>query len=135
MSSEIIQEGRIHSGGRVNNEWDSCESDEDRRDLASSSPKPGELVQPCKAKTKALSSWDWRPHVLQRGWVGAVRPRGCSSPGAGRYRPTAGCCSDSILRTNIVLSLVLLQHPSSPSKCLVYLASFHLSASSSPRTR
>lgn len=113
MSSEIIQGDRIHSGPRVSNEWDSCESDEDRGDLTSSSPKPGELVQPCKAKTKALSSWDWRPHVLQRGWVGAVRTKGCSSPGAGRYRPTVPCCSASVLRTNTVLSLVLLQHPSS----------------------
>lgn len=89
MSSEIIQEGRIHSGARVNNEWDSCESDEDRGDLASSSPKPGELVQPCKAKTKALSSWDWRPSAPE-GLGGSSEAQGMQQPWGRQVQANSG---------------------------------------------
>lgn len=135
MSSKIIQEDRIHSGPQVNNEWDSCESEEDRGDLTSSSPKTrGACAARQGALTKALSSWGWRSHVLQRGWVGAGGTKGCSSPGAGKCSPTAGGLCQHIKDQH---SLEPCATPAAqfPPVNAVLSCSFHLSVSSSLRTR
>lgn len=135
ISSEIIQEDRIHSTPQVNNEWDLRESKEDRGDLTTSSPQTRWARGATKGvKTKVFS----RDHaVVHRAQVGAVRTKRCSHHGAGRCWPTAGCSSASVLRTNLVplpWALCYCSILPPPNKHLFYLASFCLSVSSSPRT-
>lgn len=88
MSSEMIQEDRIHSAAQVNSEWDSRESEEDGGDLTTSSPTPGEFVQPRERRRKVLSSSAWRPCM-----VGVVRTKRCSHHSC-RYWDAALLCHE-----------------------------------------
>lgn len=118
MSSEIIQEDRIHSGPQVSNEWDSCESEEDKRGPDQQLSKIRWACAAMQGALKALSSWNWRPQLLQRGWVGAVRTKGCSSPGAGRYNSRRLLCQHSEDQHSLE-PLCYSSTPVPPSKCLI----------------